>query len=667
MHDGNFSSAVINDGVKFLCTAPIIYPSGTWSDYHIKLKDAGSVNIGDATSTLCEFEDVTEAIVILRTDVVIHHCKISRPHLNSNKTAIYASGLGSEKEDGYNLTVGGANTGEAVDIDQYATGIEVYNNYNVSIELNHLSKLKNGIVVNKCMERTIFIHQNDIHEAEFGICFQDNHNAAIDISDNTINWNRPYNEGTESRKGILGNNSTLSISGLSIVANRIDNCKNGIQIMNQQNGKINENIIRYFVTDANIGMNGVYRNGIVLQEALGIDLGNNQVLRSCSLCTPVQSIERYLRGISIEQSVANVFDNYCQTMGTGIRTYSACKGTTYECNWLDNCFTGFYFDQAALATQGGTGYPTDNRWTNFAMRNRADQLSTNPIHWYYDLSKGADYYPQPFANSALMIHNTTGDGRCSDIIPYEEQQRMISGLISDNNEGIDTPSIDYKDDQNSYRLLKKNASLMNNGTGYDISLQNFYTLTALQNTGILEDSKALYYDNDKANAVLLNNSINATNLKEANSKFVNNLVFAFEGDELTLSNSDKSSLTAIAFQYPLLGGEGVYRARAILKLDVDDSYLEYRKANLHPSNNEVQLTLYPNPASNLLFVNYFITDLSYSIHEIVDLQGQRLSIYELDPKQSNVTIDLSNFATGMYFVRMIDENMVICKRFVVAK
>ncbi len=70
-------------------------------------------------------------------------------------------------------------------------------------------------------------------------------------------------------------------------------------------------------------------------------------------------------------------------------------------------------------------------------------------------------------------------------------------------------------------------------------------------------------------------NFNPANLMDANSKFVNTICLQHAGDTITYDSLQRIQLFAIAYQVPMIGGEAVYRARAILKLDVDDTQLEY--------------------------------------------------------------------------------------------
>jgi hypothetical protein len=81
--------------------------------------------------------------------------------------------------------------------------------------------------------------------------------------------------------------------------------------------------------------------------------------------------------------------------------------------------------------------------------------------------------------------------------------------------------------------------------------------------------------------------------------------------------------------------------RPVLKITYSD-----KVASITKPENENTISVYPNPANNLLFILNTITNSA--VVEIVNLQGQR--IYENYNVSNNEAIDISNFSTGVYFV-----------------
>lgn len=74
-----------------------------------------------------------------------------------------------------------------------------------------------------------------------------------------------------------------------------------------------------------------------------------------------------------------------------------------------------------------------------------------------------------------------------------------------------------------------------------------------------------------------------------------------------------------------------------------------------------ELTLYPNPATDILFVSYKPQTKNFKI-EIMDVMGRTLSI---NHQPSTITpIDVSKLPQGLYLVKVMDGDLVFSKRFV---
>lgn len=70
--------------------------------------------------------------------------------------------------------------------------------------------------------------------------------------------------------------------------------------------------------------------------------------------------------------------------------------------------------------------------------------------------------------------------------------------------------------------------------------------------------------------------------------------------------------------------------------------------------NEPEFSIYPNPSSGVFDLR--INDLSEPISiSVIDISGKEIWSKN-QTSESNVQIDISNFARGIYFVKIYDEN-----------
>ena len=76
--------------------------------------------------------------------------------------------------------------------------------------------------------------------------------------------------------------------------------------------------------------------------------------------------------------------------------------------------------------------------------------------------------------------------------------------------------------------------------------------------------------------------------------------------------------------------------------------------------NLTSLILYPNPTTSQLNVN--IKDGSYDRIIIFSSTGQLIKTIE--PNSSELTIDVSQYASGLYFARFVKDKSAFTKRFI---
>jgi hypothetical protein len=83
--------------------------------------------------------------------------------------------------------------------------------------------------------------------------------------------------------------------------------------------------------------------------------------------------------------------------------------------------------------------------------------------------------------------------------------------------------------------------------------------------------------------------------------------------------------------------------------------------------NSMEVHVHPNPADNNLIVSFINKDKQKFCLSIFDLQGRILfeeNYNSLDLGKTNYSIELSNFQSGQYFVRLTGQNTSITKKFI---
>ena len=115
-------------------------------------------------------------------------------------------------------------------------------------------------------------------------------------------------------------------------------------------------------------------------------------------------------------------------------------------------------------------------------------------------------------------------------------------------------------------------------------------------------------------------------------------------------------LYTIAYQPAMLGGKGVYNARSLLRLRIEDgaSSLRQSVSTNFTETSTIDLKLYPNPAKDEFTVSS--SELTSRI-EIFDLSGK--IIEKLNGEFNQKSISITNYKNGFYFVdvHMLDDKV----------
>jgi len=155
------------------------------------------------------------------------------------------------------------------------------------------------------------------------------------------------------------------------------------------------------------------------------------------------------------------------------------------------------------------------------------------------------------------------------------------------------------------------------------------------------------------------------------------------GSDFISTNHQPSlnDLQLIANQCPLEGGNAVYEARAMLGVlgtiqVYDDQALCGRaKALQRPPvfdgksilpNRSLQV--YPNPARNIVMVQWTKSDFQKGHLVVIDLFGRQVFAQVLESGDSSIEIDLSAFSSGVYFIQVkLDEQTPMIHKVVISK
>ncbi|MBP6010272.1 MAG: T9SS type A sorting domain-containing protein [Bacteroidia bacterium] len=657
LFDGSFTNATFY-GNMFYCTRYIKPATNLeWASQHFLLHDADKVQIGAIGKSENHFFDAIRGIHSIRSNVSVQNNVFGRDHNPNAKFGVYATGYPAGILSlPYDLQVGNEASNTFSDLH---VGIYTANHYNLQAQNNTLEDNRIAISTFQCMERNIDIRENTIRLSKnpgFGIQLQNNHQAMIQVRNNQVNNAQdPFDPATEGGVGILVNNSVESISSLSIKENEVAHCATGIRLMNQNGAVVAANQISYAVPDAWIDLGLGYRNGIQVQGSENFDVSYNSVVRDCQTCSDVVGQPEYFRGITSDlTTAAHIHDNYLIKAPQGILVRRESFGGYYNCNYFSGGNVGFNFDQAQIDPQGGPMNSTDNQWVNYdnVRLKIAGELDPPGFRadWFFDVSQGVSYDPNPYDPDVLIYRTGLSNNNCAQFPPTIDPQVSLLRLIND------SAYTDYLfekklyDRKVAYGKLRDSLQLLYAGTAYDVELQNFFNVYALSNQGYLKEIEDLLVNNELAQAAVLNLGLVPTNLHEYNSVEVNKVVIESVGDSIYYNPTQRQELIAIAYQNPIIGGEAVYRARAILRLDLEDMPIGFRSA-VSPINENV-IRLWPNPTTGQLHLISSLPLSAGSVLSIYSSVGEKLLDRCILPGSTTETIELGNLPGGVYLLRV---------------
>jgi len=206
-------------------------------------------------------------------------------------------------------------------------------------------------------------------------------------------------------------------------------------------------------------------------------------------------------------------------------------------------------------------------------------------------------------------------------------------------------------------------------------------------TGSDNNSVGLLYYADRClvrakadSAEMFNNSIAITNIADSVHKFVNTQYISYLRYK-ELSETAVVQLRNIAFLCPFTFGDGVYVARGLLNI-ADTMQMNYtsvcetsnvlQKRMVNEDIDEddnMQIVLYPNPAKNLLTIEYTANE-NYSsnlLFEVFDLMGKKL-MEKVVNLGENTSVSTESLAQGVYVYKFLYNSKIVKKdRLVIIK
>ncbi len=718
---GSYASSTVygntfdNTGAQ-LTKAPY---SGKDQPYHVYAENVTLLDIGKVGFAQNEFYNAERGIFSGMSNVNVYNNHFENIGDNnyqqrlaagnvtpiSNRNLFAAVCAGSSRANEVTLNVGNGTAPASNTFFNCQRGVFTQFKVNTWVDLNNFNQCTQGIIVSDVDAPNVVIRNNTINRFSEGVTlYQVVNNPWVNIINNQFNSGIGYDPSYYGTAAInIRNYSLQGGSYYTISGNTMGNTEKGIHLQNvaayiggpggYAGLLIKANTINQVIPNSDLTS---FHYGIWTENCVGVNIFANNVLRNTNGGDPnfvsLAPQQDLMRGISIDQtSRSTVKDNRTQNMGTDIRVLGSCIGANIRCNRMQSSFQGIKFLSANITT--GTSYgsltdPTDNSWENNYLTNTNDRTTGSfssglPLDWYHrnDLSGNSvvaqnlycPYYPL-VGKPVTPFGNANGAWNCNHNQQLTDDEKDEMLRIAQNQVTYDefAQENQFYNKEFTYNNLDDNPALMNSGSAQDAWLQQFYNAEKTGNTGKIKDVKDYIAIKDKQQAQLKNlsivdNTLLLQNLKLANTIYLNHY---FEVDTPTVDSLTLLQLYNLAYQNGIQGGEGVYMARAMLNLDVEDAVNVMRMAQSQTSkkdNDVFACKVYPNPSTGIFYVSYLLDVNKTGNFVLTDATGRNLKEVKLNQNSSLLKIDFTSYEGGVYYYQFNNGNKKQSGKIVIVK
>jgi hypothetical protein len=544
---------------------------------------------------------------------------------------------------------------------------------------SRLYNLVKGNVIDN-FKRGVYFY-NAINQLQYG----------LEIVENLFNTNMTsYNMFTYGGQAINVTNSYSASSMLWITGNVINYSKVGIFARNVwEPCNIRSNTINFDILPADVTMMGVH-HGIQCENDNGLQIDNNNI-RWRNQPTPPSGFINKMNGITINYStttIANtggIFENKIGPypasntgstygMGSGINISSDCQGLYLYCNKLNRCQEGVTLNNANLGRQG-----YQDHWTNWYSNGntfvytpgqggiyRIGGTVFQSIDWPY---VNANEDPNPFhSNIITPLPTTFSSYHCMPPAPLAEDERdEVFGMLISNDELPLNPDysgyeeqIRYSAKEKFYASVKEDATILNAGVAEDLVYVDLFDDLENSNIAKIQDIKTSFDSLDFTDATQKLSLLVDTNLAEYNKKIVMGVFLETSANDLELDSVQIALLEPISMLHPLIGGEGVFWACAMLDKPVNNELPPLRKANPNCFSTGSGITgirVFPNPASDEIQILYHSE--SVLTLTITDVTGKVILDKYLDNRNEIEKVNTSKIESGIYLLKVANNSKAV--------
>lgn len=660
------------------------FTPGTLSTTPIEIFNCNNIVLGnDAFSTQKnKLKDFTNyGIRIVSSSVTIINSDITLTTASSITRGIFAS---NQNTTPYELNIGTragliCTAYSKNHISNFYHGIYINKNFSVHIVDNDIEQIGlRGIYISQCLQTIEILKKmntlgNYIHNSpaiSYGIQLASNPSASsISIVGNTLDLNKDA-VGIYLTEYTCTDNPNTIISG-----NIISNIRQGIWVVNDGLPAIVGNEITF----TTIPSNGVQGYGINVQNCCIPDIESNIIKAT--------GAPDHLGGINAELcQQPYICSNVTSYMEKGIICRGPMPGAKIKLNTMDHNSYGFALENSgAIGIQGALPSDvSDNQW----ISNGRDSYSATGSN----TGGGPNFYVRSTGNYSINSTATVGTppvtsfilspfiaASCLDQSGWRPANQVMSAInLANTNDSILTDEQKWLLNNQLYNFIKGDSTV---DTSSLVVIQDFKDDLETQPVGkfnevdnsislAFSDTLALTADSLKMDSAQATNTSIVTNkLIEFYKKIVNDIYlntaarnnFVFTNDQITWLNT-------IAPLCPFEAGPAVYQARMLMTFVNDtltfddyicDSTAHFRIGKQPESNSFTFLNVYPNPARDILFVDYILSKETKGEFVLCDMAGKELIKNKLDENQNQITIHCDKLSVGIYLYKLLSNGTVV--------
>lgn len=352
-------------------------------------------------------------------------------------------------------------------------------------------------------------------------------------------------------------------------------------------------------------------------------------------------------------------------------------GTEWMGNDMKNLARGLLLNNnGQIGTQGAFNLGMGNSWsgtwtlgTNFGTYCSNSTATSSVLYRAAALTvgdppnNGGNPSPSSYASGGSIITTTNGASYDCFAPNAKVANDPIVPVLTDG----DDVNLFYIAQIALYRFLNDNDSILNSAASY----LTFYNDLAGSSIDIFMQVEKALAENDLASAAYLKSTVSSKNSVENNYLSYYDLYLDYAAinfvNDPTISSSDLLTLASLC---PGTDGACVYQARALYNSIFNNSQSypvcsgsserKGRQNELTASEKYWELSLYPNPASNIVNLK------SNNEHETLeirlsDLSGRVLLMHYVEIKDFFATLDLNLF-NGLYLVTFTNQNNEKCNK-----